>query len=264
MDEKSKEIFLKWEESITSYDEAVPGGESYNDAKRRFGQFLYEIDTHHKNETVLIVGHGITVESAQIVAEGGDEKVWRAKPDSFSAKNAEIRSIDFAPLPHNNDYELDLHRPYIDDVVLEKDSKEFRRVKEVMDVWFDSGSMPFAQDHYPFEHQDDLPYPADFISEAIDQTRGWFYTLLAVGVLMERGAPYKNVICLGHLLDKDGKKMSKSVGNIVEPFEQMDKFGVDAVRYWMYSVNAPGESKNYDEKSVAEINNKVFIRIILL
>ena len=255
-DEKPKLEFLKWEESISSYDEPVPGGESYNEAKKRFGDFMYEIENRHKNEAILIVGHGITVESAEIVAEGGDEKVWRSKPDSFSAKNAEIRQIDFAPLPHNEQYELDLHRPYIDDVVLEKDGKEYRRVKEVMDVWFDSGSMPFASFGSAQDRQ--ASYPADFISEAIDQTRGWFYTLLAVGVLMDRGTPYKNVICLGHLLDKDGKKMSKSIGNIVEPFEQMDKFGVDAVRYWMYSVNAPGESKNYDEKSVAEINNKVF------
>ncbi|MDQ5930986.1 MAG: Isoleucine--tRNA ligase, partial [Patescibacteria group bacterium] len=146
--------------------------------------------------------------------------------------------------------------PYIDEVELYKDGKKLTRVKEVMDVWFDSGGMPFAQEHYMGEGT--LSYPADFISEAIDQTRGWFYTLLAVGVLMNRESPYKNVICLGHLLDKDGKKMSKSIGNIVEPFEQMDTFGADAVRWWMYSVNAPGESKNYDPKSVAEINNKVF------
>jgi isoleucyl-tRNA synthetase len=106
-------------------------------------------------------------------------------------------------IPTNEKGELDLHRPYIDDIVLEKDGKEFHRVKEVMDVWFDSGSMPFAQDHYPFEHKDDLQYPADFISEAIDQTRGWFYTLHAVGVLMGKGRAYNNVICLGHLLDKD-------------------------------------------------------------
>ena len=127
--------------------------------------------------------------------------------------------------------------------------------------WFDSGAMPFAQDHYPFEYKDWIEgkgYPADFISEAIDQTRGWFYTLLAIGVLMGRGMPYKNVICLGHLLDKDGRKMSKSVGNVIEPFEQIEKFGVDAVRFWMYSVNQPGEGKNYDEKSIAEVNGKVF------
>ncbi|MBP9701144.1 MAG: class I tRNA ligase family protein, partial [Candidatus Pacebacteria bacterium] len=195
----------------------------------------------------------------ELVAKGfAYDTLFETTREYRNFNNAEIRQIDFVPLPHNDQYELDLHRPYIDDVVLEKDGKQFNRIKEVMDVWFDSGSMPFAQDHYPFEHKDDLAYPADFISEAVDQTRGWFYTLLAVGVLTGHGTPYKNVICLGHLLDKDGKKMSKSIGNIVEPFEQIEKFGVDAIRFWMYSVNQPGESKNYDEKSIAEINNKVF------
>src|SRR5665213_836245 len=132
-----------------------------------------------------------------------------------------------------------------------------KKVPEVLDVWFDSGAMPFAQDHYPFATKDIL-YPANYISEAIDQTRGWFYTLHAVGILMGRGKAYKNVICLGHLLDASGKKMSKSVGNVVEPFEAMDKYGADALRLWMYSVNQPGESKNFDEKTVALLSQQVF------
>src|SRR3989338_7399086 len=150
-------------------------------------------------------------------------------------------------LPRNENYELDLHRPYIDNVALVSDSgKEMRRVPEVMDVWFDSGAMPFAQNP---KH---ISYPADFISEAIDQTRGWFYTLLAIGVLMGRGTPYKNVICLGHLLDAEGKKMSKSKGNIVEPWAEMETYGADALRFWMYSVNQAGDSKNYDPKTLKE------------
>ncbi|MCC6199079.1 class I tRNA ligase family protein [Candidatus Nomurabacteria bacterium] len=234
-------------------------GESYADVFTRTGAFLYELERNYQGKRILVVTHGGPSRAMELVAHGfAYDTLFETTRDYRNFDNAEVRQIDFIPLPHNEQYELDLHRPYIDEVVLEKDGKEYRRVKEVMDVWLDSGSMPFAQDHYPFEHADDLPYPADFISEAIDQTRGWFYTLLAVGVLMGRGAPYKNVICLGHLLDKDGKKMSKSVGNIVEPFEQIEKFGVDAIRYWMYSVNQSGESKNYDEKSIAEINNKVF------
>jgi len=130
-----------------------------------------------------------------------------------------------------------------------------------MDVWFDSGAMPFAQDHYPFENKefiDGLGYPADYISEAIDQTRGWFYTLHAVGVLMGRGKAYKNVICLGHLLDEKGKKMSKSLGNIVDPWSMIEKYGVDTLRLWMYSVNQPGEAKNFDEKTVHILHSQVF------
>ncbi len=130
-----------------------------------------------------------------------------------------------------------------------------------MDVWLDSGTMPFSEDHYPFENKEfvDGPgYPADFISEAIDQTRGWFYTLHAVGVIMGKGKAYKNVICLGHLLDANGKKMSKSLGNIVDPWIMMEKYGADTLRLWMYAVNQPGDSKNFDEKTVSEFHNKVF------
>ena len=149
-----------------------------------------------------------------------------------------------------------------------------KRAKEVMDVWLDSGAMPFAQDHEikkqdsRFKIQDTLSrllqkkeqilYPADFISEAIDQTRGWFYTLHAIGTLMGKGRAYKNVICLGHILDAEGKKMSKSVGNVVNPWDMMDIYGADALRFWMYSVNQPGDSKNFDQKTVDEVIKKVF------
>ena len=160
--------------------------------------------------------------------------------------------------PKNEKGELDLHRPYIDEMTLKCNcGGEMRRTKEVMDVWLDSGSMPFAQDHYPFSVKE-INYPADFICEAIDQTRGWFYTLHAIGILMGKGKAYKNVICLGHLLDATGKKMSKSLGNIVDPWEAMDKYGADTLRLWMYSVNQPGESKNFDEKTVALLNQQIF------
>lgn len=163
-----------------------------------------------------------------------------------SVKEMESLLAPGSSLPKNEKGELDLHRPYIDEVVLRKDGKDYRRVKEVMDVWFDSGSMPYAQD------PGNEAYPADYISEAIDQTRGWFYTLLAVGTLLGRGAPYKNVICLGHLLDADGKKMSKSKGNVIEPFAAIDQYGVDTLRFWMYYVNQPGDNKNFDPKTVKE------------
>jgi isoleucyl-tRNA synthetase len=254
--------FQKRNVSDDRYHYKTTDGESFAEVFIRSSEFLYEIEEKHQGKNILVISHGAVTRALELASRGVTFDTMRAKTLTYrNFDNAEIRPVDFVPLPHNENYELDLHRPYIDEVVLYKDNKEFTRVKEVMDVWFDSGAMPFAQDHYPFENKEwneSKGYPADFISEAIDQTRGWFYTLLAVGVLMERGTPYKNVICLGHLLDAEGKKMSKSVGNIVEPFEQMDKFGVDAVRFWMYSVNQPGESKNYDEKTVAEINNKVF------
>lgn len=233
------------------------GGESWTDMRRRLGAFIYELEEKHENETILIVTHGSPLRMLTAVSRGLSirefVKDWEAARDPL---NGEVRELSFVPVPHNDDYELDLHRPFVDEVVLMGDGgTPLRRIKEVMDVWFDSGAMPFAQDHYPFKHKERVEgvgYPADFISEAIDQTRGWFYTLLAVGVLMGRGTAYKNVICLGHLLDKEGKKMSKSKGNVVDPWEAMDEYGVDALRFWMYSVNQAGDSKSFDPKTVKE------------
>jgi isoleucyl-tRNA synthetase len=241
-------------------------GESYIDILKRTGKFIYDLEQQYQGKTILIISHGAVTRAIELVANGVSLKTMFEQTRAYkNFANAEIREIDFAPLPHNEQYELDLHRPYIDEVVLVKEGQEYRRVKEVMDVWFDSGSMPFAQDHYPFGSttlttgdNKQLAYPADFISEAIDQTRGWFYTLHAVGVLMGRGKAYKNVICLGHILDADGKKMSKSIGNIVNPELEIARFGVDTLRLWMYSVNQPGDSKNYDPKTVAELERQVF------
>jgi len=237
-------------------------GESYVDILKRAAEFMYEIEKKYKDKNILIVSHGAVVRAIDLHAKGVSyDKLFETTREYVNFDNAEVRQVDFAPLPHNENFELDLHRPFIDDVVLVKDGKEYVRTKEVMDVWFDSGAMPFAQNHYPFENKeyvDTVGHRADFISEAIDQTRGWFYTLHAIGVLMGKGSAYKNVICLGHLLDEKGKKMSKSVGNIVDPWEQMAKYGVDTIRLWMYSVNQPGDSKNYDEKTVVELQRQVF------
>lgn len=231
-------------------------GESWEDLEKRVKDFLEETIEKYAGKTVLCFSHQGTNEIAlKILKKLSNEEA--AGKLFHSIGNAGIFSVY---VDNATKKEIDLHRPFIDDVVLEKDGKVFRRVKEVMDVWFDSGAMPFAQDHYPFEGKD-LLYPADFISEAIDQTRGWFYTLHAVGVLMGKGKAYKNVICLGHILDANGKKMSKSIGNIVNPWEMMDKYGVDTLRLWMYSVNQPGDSKNFDEKTVAEIHGKIFTLI---
>ncbi len=268
-----KEYHDKFPKTADNFSAVLPGGESYSDVRKRVSELLYELEQKYSNKNILIVTHGGPAWLMVVGAHGYSAEqaldMIRGKKDFHYIENAVFYDVPFVPLPHNENYELDPHRPYIDEVVLEKDGKEFRRVKEVMDVWFDSGSMPFAQDHYPFENKDTFQpksgllkkshgYPADFISEAIDQTRGWFYTLLAVGTLMECGTPFKNAICLGHLLDKDGKKMSKSIGNIVEPFFQIEKFGVDTLRLWMYSVNQPGDSKNYDEKTVMELHRQVF------
>jgi isoleucyl-tRNA synthetase len=140
-----------------------------------------------------------------------------------------------------------------------------RREKSVIDVWYDSGAMPFAQWHYPMEHKDLIDkktlFPADYICEAVDQTRGWFYTLLAVSVLLGYESPYKNVICLGHINDKFGRKMSKSKGNTVDPWDVAGRFGIDAIRWYFYTANPPGEPKNFDEQEVAKAMRRVHMII---
>jgi len=236
------------------------GGECFNDVKKRASEFLHDVESQYHDKNILIISHGDLIWMMDTINGGmtPKEAIEYSDKDDGYLRNAEIREFNFTPLPHNEEFELDLHKPYIDEVELVCDcGGKLERTKEVMDVWLDSGAMPFAQSHYPFEGKD-IQYPADFICEAIDQTRGWFYTLHAVGIIMGRGKAYKNVICLGHLLDAKGKKMSKSLGNIVDPWIMIDKYGVDTLRLWMYGVNQPGESKNFDEKTVSELHSKVF------
>ncbi|TQI66507.1 isoleucine--tRNA ligase [Clostridium sp. KNHs216] len=156
--------------------------------------------------------------------------------------------------------DIELHRPYIDAVTITcpKCGKQMKRVPEVIDCWFDSGSMPFAQHHYPFENQElfHQQFPADFISEAVDQTRGWFYSLLAISTLIFNKAPYKNVIVLGHVQDENGQKMSKSKGNAVDPFEALETYGADAIRWYFYSNSAPWLPNRFHGKAVTEGQRK--------
>ena len=156
--------------------------------------------------------------------------------------------------------DIELHRPYIDAVTIKCPhcGKQMHRVPEVIDCWFDSGSMPFAQHHYPFENKElfESQFPADFISEAVDQTRGWFYSLLAISTLIFDKAPFKNVIVLGHVQDENGQKMSKSKGNAVDPFDALEKFGADAIRWYFYTNSAPWLPNRFHDKAVTEGQRK--------
>ena len=170
---------------------------------------------------------------------------------------AELEKLSGQALP-------DHHRPFVDEVEfpcphVEEDAasscgEPMRRVQEVIDVWFDSGAMPFAQHHSPFEHEREFQqsYPADFICEAQDQTRGWFYSLLAIATLLEREAPYRNVVCLGLILDGDGQKMSKSKGNTVEPWQVLDTYGADAFRWYFFTSKQPWDGYRFSEEAIAE------------
>ena len=156
--------------------------------------------------------------------------------------------------------DIELHRPYIDAVTIRCPhcGKEMHRVPEVIDCWFDSGSMPFAQYHYPFENKElfESRFPADFISEAVDQTRGWFYSLMAISTLLFDKAPFKNVVVMGHVQDENGQKMSKSKGNAVDPFDALATYGADAIRWYFYTAGAPWLPKRFSGKAVQEGQRK--------
>jgi isoleucyl-tRNA synthetase len=158
---------------------------------------------------------------------------------------------------------IDLHRPYVDNIVLvSKSGKPMRREPDLIDVWFDSGSMPFAQLHYPFENREAIDqysfYPADFISEGVDQPRGWFFTLHAISTMVKGSVAYKNVVSNGLVLDKNGNKMSKRLGNVVDPFETIEKYGSDPLRWYMMTNSAPWDNLKFDIEGVEEVRRKFF------
>ena len=187
--------------------------------------------------------------------------VWRCECGELdcigSRKELAERAIE------DIDESIELHRPYVDDVHIRcpKCGKTMTRIPEVMDCWFDSGAMPFAQQHYPFENSDifdEKLFPADFICEGIDQTRGWFYSLMAISVFIKGQAPYRNVLVNDLILDKDGKKMSKHVGNTVNPFEMLDKYGADATRWYLLQTSPAWSPTKFDEDGLIEVSSKFF------
>ncbi len=229
------------------WQEAPEGGETYMQLQNRMMDFVSEVNAKHNGKRILVITHG--------------DVIWLLNQfydlDNHYPQVGEYSEMDISL--------TDLHRPYIDEVKLkcEKCGGEAERVKDVMDVWFDSGAMPYAQWHYPFEHKElaEAQFPADFISEAIDQTRGWFYTLLAISTILGKGPAFKHVISLGHLLDEKGRKMSKSKGNVVDPWTVMNKQGVDSLRWYMYSVNQPGDTKLFAERELDMIVRKNFLTL---
>jgi len=224
---------------------------------KRIEEVIVDTTQRFINKRILFVSHGDPLGSFLWFNEDGN-------PDNFKkikeVKRGVVYKVTLKEVPINP------HRPYVDDIELRCTCKKrsvMRRVEEVADVWFDSGSMPFAQAHYPFAHATEVEngthYPADYISEAIDQTRGWFYTMLAVSTVLGKGSSYKNVICLGHILDDKGEKMSKSKGNIVDPWEVINETGADALRFLFYSMNQPGDAKLFSRDAVRDVVKKVFM-----
>ncbi len=265
-DSKYHELYPTYE---SKFERRPEKGESLRDLRRRMWEFLEDTEKKYQGKNILIVSHEYPIWMLEHAASGWSEKEAigeKMKRGDDFIKVAGIAKLDLKTLPRDETGLVDLHRPYADEIEIrcEKCGGAARRVKEVIDVWFDSGSMPYAQWHYPFENKNLMDkrevFPADYIVEAMDQTRGWFYTLLTVATLLERGAPYKNVISLGHVNDKFGQKMSKSKGNVIDPREVIEKYGSDAVRWYFYTASPPGEPKNFDENEIL----KVFRRFHLI
>ncbi|MBI2454498.1 MAG: class I tRNA ligase family protein, partial [Parcubacteria group bacterium] len=228
-------------------------GESWQDVWRRMRSFTLDVSKKHSGKKVLVVSHG---DPLFLLRTGGAENL--ESMDSNYLAVADFAEFKMNNWPYDAEGNLDLHRPYIDNVFLKcpECSARMTRVKDLADVWFDSGAMPWASEATSDKRQGTrqrLPndrFPADYICEAIDQTRGWFYTLLAVSTALGEGAPYKNVISLNHVLDEKGEKMSKSRGNIVDPWSVAEKVGFDMMRWYFYTVNTAGDNKLFNLRDI--------------
>lgn len=245
--------------------EALPNGESYSQLVYRVGKMIYDIDSKYNGKNILLVGHAGETSALNHVVQGFSFETL-AKDLHFPSylKNAEIRELDFIPLPHNHNYELDFHRPYIDSIILVDDEgEEYKRISEVVDCWFESGSMPFAQNHYPFEcpNWKEENFPSGFVAEYIAQTRTWFYYTHTISTILFGEAPFENVVTTGTVLAEDGAKMSKSKNNYPDPWLLFNKYGVDALRFYLVSSTLmKGEDVNFSEKLVQEVASKIINR----
>jgi isoleucyl-tRNA synthetase len=263
-----KEFHRDFTKEIGRFNRGPDKGESWLNIKRRVLPIIREIDKKHRGKTILIVSHGDPLWILEGMMKGWtNEKLLKEKVKRGTIKIAELRKIEFKNLPYNQKGNLDFHRPHIDKVKFfcPKCQNLMQRTTEVIDCWFDSGTMPFAQYHYPFENKKlidkGVQFPADYIAEAIDQTRGWFYTLLAISTLLGFTSPFKNVLSLGHVLDEKGEKMSKSKGNLVDPWFVIEKYSADALRWYFFTVNQPYDPKLFSEKDVKEALKKFILTL---
>ncbi len=250
------------------FEKRPEGGENLLDVKRRVMALLEELETRYAGKTILLVTHeypswmlvagaqGMNIDQAVAIKEGKDD---------FLA-TSEILPLPFTPFPHNADFEFDLHRPYIDQIEIPCTcGGSMKRVEFVFDCWFESGSMPYAQFHYPFENKElfEKNFPAQFIAEGVDQTRGWFYNMLVLSTGLFGKAPFQNVIVNGMVLAEDGQKMSKKLKNYPDPWDILNQYGADAVRYYLLSspiVHA--EDLAFTERGVDEVVKKVIMRLL--
>jgi isoleucyl-tRNA synthetase len=255
---------------------APEGGENYSDMRARVLDFLMDADRRFAGKNILIVTHD---SPGWMMAAGSaglsvDETISLRGQDDYFIKNAEIKELTVYQLPYNARFELDFHRPFIDAVTLSCECGAImKRIPDVFDCWFESGSMSFASAHFPFGDRKrfdpdrgvfkkQVGFPADFIAEGLDQTRGWFYSMLVLSVALFGESAYKSVIVNGIILAEDGTKMSKKLKNYPDPKMLIDRYGVDALRYYLLSAPVVhGEDLRFSERTVGEVLNKVFGRL---
>ncbi len=251
---------------------SVPEGESLTDIRGRVGEFLYDLEKKYQGKNILISTHSTPAWMLTMIglgqSMGAEHSEWY-RPENQSPKvgdfkkftNAEVRELSFVPLPHNKHFELDLHRPYIDEVELvTEEGKPLKRIPEVIDGWVESASMPFAEYHYPFENEEAFKhhFPGHFVAEYIAQTRTWFYYMHVVAVMLFNKPAFTNVITTGNILAKDGSKMSKSKGNYTDPLILLDTIGADAFRYYlMSSVVMQAEDASFKDEEVKDVHNRL-------
>ncbi|MBI5077778.1 MAG: class I tRNA ligase family protein [Candidatus Yonathbacteria bacterium] len=243
------------------------GGENLLDVKRRVMDLVSQLENEYKGKTILIVTHEYPVwmvASGSRGATAPESASMRGDREDFIA-TGEVLDIDYAPFPHNADFEFDLHLPYIDTVEVSCTcGGRMSRVPYVFDCWFESGSMPYAQFHYPFENKElfEKNFPANFIAEGVDQTRGWFYSLMVLSVGLFGKAPFKNVIVNGMVLAEDGQKMSKSRKNYPDPQDILNQYGADAMRYYMLaSPIVHAEDLAFSGRGADEVVKKFIMRL---
>ncbi len=264
-----KEMLEYYGDRFLSFKTRFGGEESRKDVAARMMKGILNLEEKYEGKKILIVSHRTPIQTA--LGSGGLYTEEELVADSlcenpkYYPKNVQVVKLDLKMVPRDETGAINMHRPYIDQVVLQSSKgKEMKRVEYVFDCWFESGSMPYAQFHYPFENKKLFKdnFPADFIAEGLDQTRGWFYSLLNIGVSLFGKAPYKNVIVNGLLLAADGEKMSKSKNNYTDPMVLVEKFGADAFRYSLLSSPVvTAENTPFIDSSVEEVYKKIVSKL---
>ncbi|MBP9765623.1 MAG: class I tRNA ligase family protein, partial [Candidatus Pacebacteria bacterium] len=267
--QKGSKIFEDLGISYLKFNTKIGGGESHGDVMNRMMRGIYNLEEKYVNKKILIVTHGAPMRMAQtgakLLTEENLIKDELSNNIILYPRNAEIRKLDIKIIPRDEKGKINLHRPYIDNVkILSSSGKEMERVEYVFDCWFESGSMPYGQFHYPFENKElfEKNFPADFIAEGLDQTRGWFYSLLNISVGLFDKSAYKNVIVNGLLLAADGEKMSKSKNNYTDPMVLVEKFGADAFRHSLLSSSVMcAENIPFSDSNVEESYKKIISKL---